>query len=272
MATGNDNIERAMRAHYTKDDLGTAILEAVRARGGDPDRPTFEDLAPFDHFHNGGRPATLALLHLADPPRGARVLDVGGGIGGPARTLAHDLGCQVTVLDATPTFCDAGALLTARTGLADRVAFRHGTALAMPFADGAFDLVWMQNVGMHIADKGRLFAEIARVLRPGGRFALQDLLAGAAQPAHYPTPWAATAADSFLPTAEELRDLLATAGLREVARQTVPVAPPATGMTTPSPLSQLLWDEAASRAIDEALRRNAAEGRVAGVMLIAERD
>ena len=271
MATGSDAIERAMRAHYTRADLGAAILAAVRERGGDTDRPTFEDLAPFDHFHNGGRPATLALLRLADPPRGARVLDVGGGIGGPARTLARDLDCHVTVLDATPAFCEAGTLLTARTGLADLVEFRHGSALAMPFADGAFDLVWMQNVGMHIADKGRLYAEIARVLRPGGRFALQDLLAGAAQPAHYPTPWAATALESFLPTAEELRDLLATTGLREVAQQAVPVAPPAAGMATPSPLSQLLWDEAASRAIDENLRRNAAEGRVAGVLLVAER-
>ena len=134
----------------------------------------------------------------------------------------------------------------------------------MPFADGAFDLVWMQNVGMHIADKGRLYAEIARVLRPGGRFARQEILAGATQPAHYPTPWAATAAESFLLTDEELRDLLATAGLREVARKGVPVAPRAN-------LLQLLWDEAANRAMDEASRRNAAEGRIAGVMLVAER-
>ncbi len=78
---------------------------------------------------------------------------------------------------------------------------------------------------MHIADKGRLFAEIVRVLRPGGRLALQDILAGAAQPAHYPTPWAATAGESFLPTEKDLRDALATAGLREVARQAVAVSP-----------------------------------------------
>ena len=235
MTAGSDQIERAMRARYTRVDLGTAILAAVRERGGDPDRPTFEDLAPFDHFHNGGRPATLALLGLADPPCGARVLDVGGGLGGPARTLARDLGCRVTVLDATPAFCEAGILLTARTGLADRVAFRHGSALALPFADGAFDLVWMQNVGMHIADKGRLYAEIARVLRPGGRLALQDLLAGAARPARYPTPWAATAGENFLPTAEELGDALATAGLREIGRRAVPVAPPAPGWRPPRP-------------------------------------
>jgi SAM-dependent methyltransferase len=271
MTTGSDEIERTMRAYSSKEDLGAAILAAIRERGGDPEHPTFEDLAPFDHFHNRGRPATLALLRLADPPRGARVLDVGGGIGGPARTIARDRGCHVTVLDATPAFCEVGAMLTALTGLADRVAFQHGSALAMPFADGAFDLVWMQAVGMNIAEKGRLYAEIARVLRPGGRFALQENLAGTAQPAHYPTPWAATAEESFLLTDEELRDALATAGLHEVARQPEPDLPPVVGPTTTRPFLWLLWDEATGREIDENNRRNAAEGRVAGVLLVAER-
>lgn len=269
MAAGGDEIGRAVSAHYTTVDLGAAILAAIRERGGDPERPTFEDLAPFDHFHNGGHPATLALLRLADPPRGARVLDVGGGIGGPARTLAHDLGCQVTVLDATPAFCEVGAMLTARVGLGDRVAFRHGSAVAMPFADGSFDLVWMQNVGMNIAEKGRLYTEIARVLKPGGRFALQEVLAGAAQPAHYPMPWAATAGESFLLTAEGLRDALATAGLREVGRQETANLPSTPGAST-ALLSGLLWGPAAQE-IAENYRRDTAEGCVTGVMVIAER-
>jgi len=271
MTTGDDAPERVVSAHYTKADLGAVILETIRERGGDPEHPTFEDLAPFDHYHGGSRPATLALLRLADPTHGVQVLDVGGGIGGPARTLARDLGCHVTVLDATPAFCEVGAMLTERTGLADRVTFQHGSALAMPFADGSFDLVWMQYVGIHIADKGRLFAEIARVLRPGGRLALQEILAGEVQPAHYPTPWATTASESFLPTAEELRDALATAGLREVTREAMSAAPPAAAQGPSSTLSYLIWGEEASRTIEENIRRNVAEGRIAGVMLVAER-
>jgi SAM-dependent methyltransferase len=166
MTTGDASPERIVSTRYTNPHLGAAILAAVRERGGDAEHPTFKDLAPFDHYHGGSLPTTLALLRLADPPRGLRVLDVGGGIGGPARTLARELDCHVTVLDATPAFCDVGEMLTERTGLADRVTFLHGSALAMPFADGDFDLAWMQNVGMHIHDKGRLFAEVARVLRP----------------------------------------------------------------------------------------------------------
>jgi len=271
MTTGDGSPERIVSTHYTNPNLGAAILAAVRERGGDPEHPTFEDLAPFDHYHGGSLPTTLALLRLADPPRGIRVLDVGGGIGGPARTLARELDCHVTVLDATPAFCEVGEMLTERTGLADRVTFRHGSALAMPFTDGSFDLVWMQNVGMHIPDKGRLFAEIARVLRPSGRLALQEILAGANQPAHYPTPWAATADASFLPSEQELSDALAAAGFREVARQVPPARPLPAGPEPLSPLSRLIWGEAASRTIDENLRRNMAEGRNAGIMLIAER-
>jgi ubiquinone/menaquinone biosynthesis C-methylase UbiE len=271
MAVDSNESERVVSAHYTRADLGAAILAAIQERGGDPDHPTFADLAPFDHYHGGSRPATLALLRLADPPRGLRVLDVGGGIGGPARTLAHDRDCHVTVLDATPAFCAVGEMLTARTGLAERVTFVQGSAFAMPFVDGDFDLAWMQYVGMHIPDKGRLFVEIARVLRPGGRFALQEILAGAVQPAHYPMPWAATAAESFLPTEEELRDALATAGLREVAREALPGLPPVPDHVPLSPLSHLIWDEAMSRTMEKNIRRNAAEGRMGGVMIIAER-
>jgi hypothetical protein len=117
-----------------------------------------------------------------------------------------------------------------------------------------------------------LFAEVARVLRPSGRLALQEILAGANQPAHNPTPWAATADASFLPSEQELRDALAAAGFREVAQQQVPPARPLPAGPGPlSPLSQLIWGEAASRTIDENLRRNMAEGRMAGIMLIAER-
>jgi 2-polyprenyl-3-methyl-5-hydroxy-6-metoxy-1,4-benzoquinol methylase len=68
-------------------------------------------------------------LQLAGLGHGERVLDVGGGIGGPARTLAG-AGFSVTVLDLTEEFCRTGAALTERVGLASRVTFHHGNALA----------------------------------------------------------------------------------------------------------------------------------------------
>jgi SAM-dependent methyltransferase len=271
MAPTDDNLQRALAAHYGRADLGAAILAAVRAAGGDPDHPTIDDLAPFDHFHTGFRAGTTALLRLADLPPGSRVLDIGGGIGGPARTLAHDLGCRVTVLDASAAFCAAGALLTARTGLGRQVSFLRGNALALPFTDGSCDAVWMQNVGMNIPDKARLCAEIARVLVPGGRLALQEVLAGPVQPAHYPTPWATEAAQSFLATPHELRAALAAAGLREVAWREPVTFPPEPGAPAVPPLSVLLWGEETSLQLAAISRRNAAEGRLLSIMAIAER-
>jgi SAM-dependent methyltransferase len=204
-------------AHYTAGDLGERLLAALQTTGKDLDDLTLDDLTPVDQFHLGGKPATLRLIERAGFRPGMHVLDVGGGLGGPARTLATEAGCTVTVLDLSEEFCRVGAMLTARTGLTDKVTFQHGSALDMPFADGTFDAVWTQHATMNIADKKRLYEEIHRVLRPGGRFAMHDVLAGPIQPIHFPVPWARDASISFLRTAEAMRALLTNAGLRAVA-------------------------------------------------------
>ena len=82
----------------------------------------------------------------------------------------------------------------------------------MPFPDDSFDVVWMQNVGMNIADKRKLYAEVYRVLKPGGRFAFQEMAAGAAATSYFPLPWATDPADSFLVSAEEIRSVLGESG------------------------------------------------------------
>lgn len=110
----------------------------------------------------------------------------------------------------------AAEMLTARVGLAARVAFRHGSALELPFADGAFDVVWMQHAAVNIAEKERLYRETHRVLRPGGRLAMQEAMAGPGGSLHFPVPWAGDASISFLRPAAEMRALLATVGFREV--------------------------------------------------------
>lgn len=202
-------------AHYGTGGLACAILNGLRAAGKDPEAPTPEDLAPVDQFHTGGKPATVELARRAGLAAGMNVLDVGGGIGGPARTLAAEFGCAVTVLDLTDEFCRVGEMLTARTGLSDRVSFRHGSALEMPFPDSSFDAVITQHSSMNIEDKERLYAEIRRVLRPGGPLALHEIMAGTVQPIHFPVPWARRPALSFLRPPDEVRALLAASGFKE---------------------------------------------------------
>jgi len=171
MANATDQVA----AHYARSDIAETILQAMRAAGKDIERLTPDDLAEFDHFHGRRLEATEELARLLAPQAETHVLDVGCGIGGPARYLAYHYRCRVTGLDLTPEFIAAAEFLTARTGLTDRVSFRQGNATAMPFADASFDALWTQNAVMNIADRPRLYAEMARVLKPGGRLAMQDV-------------------------------------------------------------------------------------------------
>jgi SAM-dependent methyltransferase len=214
MSNGDD---RSVGEHYGRADLSARILEALRTVDRAQDALTPKDLAPVDQFHTQGRKATLDLARLAGIAPGMRVLDAGGGLGGPARTLASELGCTVEVLDLTEEFCRAGEMLTALTGLGDLVSFRHANALDMPYPDASFDVVWTQHSSMNVADKETLYRETRRVLRPGGRLALHEILAGAVSPIHFPVPWAREPSISHLEPPEKIRALISTTGFTELA-------------------------------------------------------
>lgn len=200
--------------HYGRSGLGEAIFDALTMAGKDIARLTIDDLAPLDEFHTRGRTATVDLARLLSLKSDDRVLDLGCGIGGPSRYLAQTFGCRVVGLDLCAEFCRIATMLAERTGLAAQVEYREGDALAMPFADESFDVVWSQNVAMNIADRDRLYREIRRVLVPGGRYAFADIVAGNGGPPHYPLPWAQEPSGSFLLTAEATRAALAAAGFR----------------------------------------------------------
>jgi len=200
--------------HYHHADLGSAILGALKAAGKDINALTLDDLMLVDEFHTRGRAGTIELADLAALTGAAHVLDVGCGIGGPSRYLARTFRCRVTGLDLTWEFCRVAGMLARRTGLADRVTYLRGNALALPFADQTFDVAWSQNSVMNIADRNRLYGEIRRVLKPAGRYVFSDVVAGPNQPLHLPVPWARDPSISFLLSAERTSQCLAAAGLR----------------------------------------------------------
>jgi ubiquinone/menaquinone biosynthesis C-methylase UbiE len=199
-------------SHYSRGDLLSRLNAALAADGADPTRPTADALAPYDHFHGRGLDATIELADLMPASAAAHVLDIGSGIGGPARYVATRFGCRVTGIDLTAEFCDVARHLTQYAGLADRVRFEAGDALAMPFADGTFNGAYSINVAMNIADKAAFYHEIRRVLVPGGWLVLAEIATGDGRPLDFPTPWARTAETSFLATADQTRAALLDAG------------------------------------------------------------
>ena len=160
------NTEQQVATHYTHGSLQQAILDALKQMGKDPERFTAMDLSTGDEFHLGWLPATAALAKDLGLAPGMHVLDVGCGIGGPARYFAEAHKCRVTGIDLTEEFVQVAAELTRRCGLADLVTFRQGSALDLPFDAGTFDAATLIHVGMNIADKARLFEEVRRVLKP----------------------------------------------------------------------------------------------------------
>ena len=189
--------------HYERGGLWERLRAALVDDGVDPNCPSIETLAPYDHFHGRGLEATEELAHGLEAAPTDHILDVGSGIGGPARYLASRFGCRITGIDLTEEFCEVARRVTRSVGLDDRVSFEQGDALAMPFESASFDGAYSMNVSMNIADKSRLYSEIYRVLRPGGWLVLSELALGPNGGPDYPTPWARTEETSFLVTPEQ---------------------------------------------------------------------
>ena len=263
----------AIARYWGRERLTEAIFDALASQGVDLDALTPDVLAPVDQFHGGGKPVTMRLARLAEIQPGTRVLDVGGGFGGPARTLAVEFGCRVTGIDLTASYVEAARALTARMGVADRVTHQVGDALALPFPDGSFDLVWTQNSGMNIADKERLYRGFHRVLRRGGRLALQEPMAGPTQPVLFPVMWSRDGSGNHLRTPPELRAVIEAAGFRVLAWEdmTAETAGPSTGgAVPPHGIARLVMGDTVD-VITAAGQRNRDEGRIVNVQAVLER-
>ncbi len=211
----NSRPAASLHDHYHQPDLTARILKALRRAGLDPDHLKYADLELLDEFHIRGKQATRELAALCGLQENHEVLDLGCGIGGPARVLAAEFGCRVLGLDLVTSYCEAARVLTKLTGLEGKVGFLQGDMAEMPFVEASFDRVWSQHTLMNIADKAALATEVRRLLRPGGKAVFYEVCSSSSEPVHLPVAWASAPQHNHLCRANELRSLLTASGLVE---------------------------------------------------------
>lgn len=210
------SILNAVQEHYTDKGLTEFLTSALIDAGFGEGPIPWKRLSQIDQFHFRGLDATQELAEAMGVEGGEKFLDVGSGFGGPARFLAGQYGCLVTGIDLTPDYIEIAKTLARKTKLEEQLTFIQGDALHLPFPEDSFDFAWTMHVGMNISDKESLYREIHRVVKPGGKLGIYDILRTASESPIYPLPWAAHPETSFLATPEEMRDYLKKGGFRSV--------------------------------------------------------
>jgi MPBQ/MSBQ methyltransferase len=229
------DVRELVTAHYSGKGLTGALLQALADAGVETDRLGPADLFPLDQLHAGGAAATKQVLDRLGIGPGLRLLDVGCGIGGTSR-MAAMAGAEVTGIDLTPDFIDAATGLTELVGLADRVDFLLTPGESVPLDDASVDAAVMVHVGMNIPRKTIVFAQVHRVLEPGGLFVIFEQMRIAAGELTYPLPWAEDERSSFVETPDEYVVHLEAAGFTVEAvedRTSWTQGPPPTAAVSP---------------------------------------
>ncbi len=271
-----------IKKHYASPGLYERIVHGLKIIGKSSASVDLDDLAPLDEFHLRGPAATQELIEILDVDERSHVLDVGSGLGGPARRLAKASGCRVTGIDLSEDYCAVGNKLTGWLNLSERVRLESGDATNLErFAPSSFDAAWTIHVGMNIEDKGSLYANVAQVLKPGATFVLFDILSVSTEEPQYPAPWAATPEQSFLASADEMSVHLQRAGfsiieIRDQTSQALTfIDESITKMKSggePPPLGLHLVLGPTFKEIIAGVRLNLAEGRLAPTVIHARKN
>jgi len=168
-----------------------------------------------DSYHPGGLALTRHLAGLLGLPPGGSVVDVASGRGTTALLLASEHGMRVDGIDVSARNVDVARRAAESAGLTDQVRFTTGDAETLPYPDRCFDAVVCECAFCTFPDKPAAAAEMARVLRPGGRLGITDVTADQARLPPELTGlgvWVACVADAR--SVDGYVELLATAGLR----------------------------------------------------------
>jgi len=212
-------VQEHIQSYYSPDGLFDSIKSALIESGRGLENLNLDDLQPVDEFHIRGRTATMELIRLSGFTKDMHILDIGCGIGGSARRLAHVVGCRVTGVDLSQHYIATANALSGMVGMQDRVDFQASNALDLPFYDEAFDGIWSIQMNMNIHDKNAWLKEQYRVLKPGGRLVLYEVCGNRNTPPYFPVPWAQDASMSDLLMPEIFRERIIESGFNIEAWQ-----------------------------------------------------
>jgi ubiquinone/menaquinone biosynthesis C-methylase UbiE len=270
---------KAIADHWGSGDVYARIIAALGKMSKPLDAVTVEDLAPVDHFHACGFTATVELADRLPVKAGQHILDIGCGLGGPARYMAKRFECKVSGLDITPLFVEASNRLTALLRMEDQVTVQHGDGQRLPYGDAAFDGAYTQHVTMNVTGRRQFFSEAHRVLKRGAFFALTEHGLGPKGDPHHPLPWSADGSGAYLVTPAETRALLEWAGFedivleytcaRYVARYRSAIEKAEKGVLPPLGIHLLMGDTALQKTRNAA--RNIEEGRTHPIQLVCRK-
>lgn len=266
--------------HYAHGSLTEAIRAGIVSLGKAIDTVSVDDLAPVDEFHIGGRRASQEFLDQLGLSGHMHVLDVGCGLGGPARFVASRYGSRVTGIDLSAEYVETGNALCKWVGLNQRISLQQGSALEMPFSEGTFGGAYMLHVGMNIEDKERLASELMRVLRPQSPLGIYDVMRTGPGDLTYPVPWATTADLSAVGEPERYKKALQEAGFTVIAERNrrdfaldffadLRARTAAAGGPPPLGLHVLMGKDTPEKV--QNMIDNISDGRIAPVELIARR-
>jgi len=269
----------AIADHWATGDVYGLIVSALNKMSKPLEGLTVEDLAPVDHFHARGFPATVELADQLPIKAGQHIVDIGCGLGGPARYIARRFQCSVSGVDITKPFVEAANKLTALVGMEGQVKVEHGDGHRLPYSNACFDGAYTQHVTMNVADRPRFFAEAYRVLKNGAFFALTEHGLGANGHPHYPLPWSSDGSGAYLVTPSETRAFLQKTGFEDivvedtgakyVAGYKMVIEKAEKGALPPLGIHILLGETALQKTRNAA--RNIEEGRTHPIQLICRK-
>jgi ubiquinone/menaquinone biosynthesis C-methylase UbiE len=208
--------KKDIEAFWTRGDIHSRIHLAMTKANLIDKKLEIEELFSIDQYHARGIAATFDLAKRMPIKKNQSILDIGCGLGGPARYYAKEFQCIITGIDITPSFIEIGNEFNKITSMSNKVKLKIGDGEILDFKNEIFDGAYSLHVTMNISDRKKFFSEAFRVLKKGSFFAFTEHGLGAEGNPIFPLPWADTEEMSYLMPLEQTILLLKEIGFSNI--------------------------------------------------------